>query len=93
MEQPTGALAHHFTTTTSPPWMGSTIPPYPVGVLCETPPHTHSQEVFQLLQHRIKGQPSVELTSLERLSVERRPIRPGGGTDHLSDDSCFRNTY
>lgn len=36
-EQPTAALAHHFTTMD-----GKHYPPYPVGVLCETPPHTHT---------------------------------------------------
>lgn len=50
-------------------------------------------EASQLLQQRIKDQPHVKPASLESLGLERHPIRPGGGMDHLSADSCFRNTY
>lgn len=62
----------------------------PVSVLCVTPEVSRGVPVAAAEDQR----PALCGASLlESLRVERHPIWPGGGTDHLSGDSCFRNTY
>lgn len=51
------------------------------------------REAFPGYRKRIKGQPHVELASLETPRVGRHPIQPGGGTDHVSVPSFTRQLF